>query len=46
MPAHLEHATVATGPEKVSFQSIPKERQWPKNVQTAAKLHSSHTLAD
>ena len=30
IPAHLEHATVATGPEKISFHSISKERQCPK----------------
>ena len=45
MPAHLEHATVATGPEKVSFHSIPNERQFPTNVHTAANLHLSHMLA-
>ena len=27
MPANLENSTVATGPEKVSFHSNPKERQ-------------------
>ena len=27
MPAHLENSTVATGLEKVSFHSNPKERQ-------------------
>ena len=27
MPAHLENAAVATGLEKVSFHSNPKERQ-------------------
>ena len=27
MPANMEHSAVATGPEKVSFHSNPKERQ-------------------
>ena len=27
MPANLENSAVATGPEKVSFHSNPKERQ-------------------
>ena len=36
---------VATGQEKVSFHSNPKERQCQRNVQTTAQLHSSHTLA-
>ena len=30
MPAKLENSTVATGLEKVSFHSIPKERQCKK----------------
>ena len=45
MPANLENSTVATGLEKVSFHSNPKERQCQKNAQTTAQLHSSHTLA-
>ena len=47
MPANLENSAVATGLEKVSFHSNPKERQcqrMPKNAQTTAQLHSSHTL--
>ena len=28
MPAHLENSAVATGLEKVSFHSNPKEMQW------------------
>ena len=28
MPANLENSAVATGQEKVSFDSGPKERQW------------------
>jgi len=34
MPAHLENSAVATGLEKVSFHSNPKERQ----CQTMLKL--------
>ena len=30
MPANLENSAVATGPEKVSFHSNPKERQYQK----------------
>ena len=40
MPANLENSAVATGLEKVSFHSNPKERPMPKNAQTTAKLHS------
>ena len=46
MPANLENSAVATGLEKVSFLSSPKERQMPKNAQTTTQLHSSHTLAN
>ena len=45
MPTNWENSAVATGLEKVSFHSNPKERQCPKNVQTTAQLHLSHTLA-
>ena len=45
MPANLENSAVATGLEKVSFDSNPKEGQCQKNVQTTAQLHSSHMLA-
>ena len=45
MPTNLENTAVATGLEKVSFHSKPKERQAvPKNAQTTTQLHSSHTL--
>ena len=40
LPANLENSAVATGLEKVSFHSNPKERQ----CQRMLKLHSSHTL--
>ena len=36
---------MATGLEKVSFLSNPKEGQMPKNVQTTAQLRSFHRLA-
>ena len=40
MAANLENSTVATGLEKVSFHSNPKEQQWQK----VFRLHSSYTL--
>ena len=43
MPANVENSAVATGLEKVfSFQS--QRRAMPKNVQTAAQLHSFHIV--
>ena len=45
MPANLENSAVATGLEKVSFHSNLKRKAMPKNAQTTAQLHSSHTLA-
>ena len=44
MPANLENSAVATGLEKVSFHSNPKERQCQRML-TTAQLHSSHMLA-
>ena len=45
MPANLENSAVATGLEKVSFHSNPKEgKAMSKNAQTTAPLHSSHML--
>ena len=39
------NSAVATGLEKVSFHSNPKEKQCQRmNAQTTAQLHSSHTL--
>ena len=38
MPANLENSAVATGLEKVSFHSNPKERQW-------QRLLNYHTIA-
>ena len=46
MPANLENFTVATGLEKASFHSNPKERQLSKNIQITTQLHSSHMLAN
>ena len=44
MSANLENSAVATELEKVfSFQS--QRKAMPKNAQTTAQLHSSHTLA-
>ena len=45
MPANSKNSAVATGLEKVSFHSNPKERQCQKSAQTTAQLHLSHTLA-
>ena len=42
MPATLENSAVATGLEKVSSHSSPKEGQC-QSVQSTAQLHSSHT---
>ena len=42
--ANLENSAVATGLEKVSFQSQSQRKAMPKNAQTTAQLHSSHTL--
>ena len=32
MLANMEHSAVATGSEKVSFHSNPKERQWQRTL--------------
>ena len=42
MPANLENSAVATGLEKVTFHC--QRKAMPKNAQTTAQLHSSHTL--
>ena len=44
MPTNMENAAVATGLEKVSFHSNPKEREMSKNVQTITQFQSSHML--
>ena len=41
MPAHLENSAVATGLEKVSFHSNPKERQCQRMLKL---LHNCTTL--
>ena len=43
MPANLENSAVATGLEKVSFHSNPKERQCQRMLKLAHSLYSSHT---
>ena len=45
MPANLENSAMATGLEKVSFHSNPKERQCQRMLKLPTQLHSSHTLA-
>ena len=45
MPADLENSAVATGLEKVSFHSNPKERQWMfKLPQTVFISHASKVI--
>ena len=41
MPANLENSAVATGLEKVSFHSSPKERQWQRMLKL---LHNCTNL--
>ena len=45
MSANLENSTGATGLEKVSFHSNPKESN-AKTFQTTTQLHSFHKLAN
>ena len=45
MPANLEHSAVATGLEKISFHSNPKERECQRMFKLLHKLHSFHLLA-
>ena len=45
MPAYLENSTVATGLENVNFHSNSQKKAMPKNAQTTAQLHASHTVA-
>ena len=42
MPVNLENSAVSTGLEKVSFH-LTQRKAMPKNVQTTAQLHLSHT---
>ena len=46
MPANLENSAVATGLEKLSFSFQSQRKAMPKNAQTNAQLHSSHTLVN
>ena len=43
MSANLENSAVATGLEKVSFHSNPKEKQCQRMLKLAHSLYSSHT---
>ena len=43
MPANLENSTVATGLEKVSFHSNPKERQYQRILKLLHNCTHSHT---
>ena len=45
MPANLENSAVATGLEKVTFHSNPKEKEMQKNAQITTQLHSSHNTS-
>ena len=44
-PANLENSAVATGLEKISFHSNPKEGQCQRMFRLSPQLHSSHMLA-
>ena len=47
MPAHLENSAVATGLEKVSFHSNPKEKQYQRKLkllQIALISHSNKVM--
>ena len=44
MPANLENSAVATGLQKGQFSFQSQRKAMPKNAQTTAQLHSSHTL--
>ena len=43
MPANLENSAVATGLEKVSFLSCPKERPWQRMLKLLQIVLISHT---
>ena len=45
MPANLENPVVATGLEKVSFHSNPKEGQCQTMFKTTIQMHLFHKLA-
>ena len=46
MPENLENSAVATRLEEGQFSFQSQRKAVPKNVQTTAQLHSSHTLAE
>ena len=45
MPANLKNSAVATGLEKVSFHSNPKERKFQRMLKLPHNCTQSHTLA-
>ena len=45
MPANLENSVVAKRLEKGHFSFQSQRKSMPKNAQTTAQLHSSHTLS-
>ena len=47
MPANMENSAVATGLEKISFNSSPKERQWQRMLKlphNCTDLHASKVM--
>ena len=44
-PANLESSALVTGLKKGQFSFQSQRKAMPKNPQTTAQLHSSHTLA-
>ena len=44
MPTNLENSSVATRTGKGQFSFQSQRKAMPKNAQTTAQLHSSHTL--
>ena len=46
MPAHLENSAVATGLEKVSFHSNPKERQCQRILKLALISYASKVMLE
>ena len=44
MPANLENSAVATRTGKGQFSFQSERKAMPKNAQTTAQLHASHTL--
>ena len=44
MPSYLENSAVATGQKIGQFSFQSQRKAMPKNAETTAQLHSSHTL--